>query len=73
MDNKYAVVRHLGIKGRSDCYLIEYGDGRHGIRLKTLYQGKLLERNIVGEHKVKDFMNYFDHISKGNRALKREI
>lgn len=73
MDNSYTIVRRLGIRGRSDCYLIEYGDGRRGIRLKTLYQGKLLERNIVGEKKVKDFIDYFDRVSKENRALKWEI
>lgn len=52
MGNNYTVVRHLGIKCRSDCYLIKYADGRQGILLRTLYQGELLERNITNEHKV---------------------
>lgn len=64
MDNDYTIVRHLGIKGRSDCYLIKYADGRQGIRLKTLYQGELLERNIASERKVQGFMEYFDRISR---------
>lgn len=67
MGNDYTVVRHLGIKCRSDCYLIEYADGRQGILLRTLYQGELLERNITNEHKVREFMDYFDHISRTSR------
>ena len=59
MDNNYTIVRHLGIKCRSDCYLIKYADGRQGILLRTLYQGELLERNITNEHKVQAFMDYF--------------
>ena len=67
MDNNYTVVRHLGIKCRSDCYLIEYTDGRQGILLRTLYKGELLERNITNEHKVQAFMDYFDRISRASR------
>lgn len=67
MGNDYTVIRHLGIKCRSDCYLIEYADGRQGILLRTLYQGELLERNITNEHKVQAFMDYFDRISRTSR------
>ena len=67
MGNDYTVVRHLGIKCRSDCYLIEYADGRQGILLRTLYQGELLERNITNEHKVQAVMDYCDRISRTAR------
>ena len=67
MDNNYTIVRHLGIKCRSDCYLIKYADGRQGILLRTLYQGELLERNITNEHKVQAFMDFFDRISRTSR------
>lgn len=64
MRNSDLIIRRLGIKGNSVCYLTRRNDGRYGIHTKGLYRSHLVERNITKEQEVHEIIEYFDRIER---------